>query len=138
GSYYRPGGSGSTVATGSATLTYAASQTPRSMTVTVRNVHLPDGLIMRSVITENARTAPGPHYPTEAPPLIGDPTLIAGNATVSGSTGNGDNVPVFGTIGFITVHAINPVTGQDLGLVVSGSCNLTAAHGGGGGGGGNP
>ena len=39
-----PGGSGSTVATGSATLTYDASQTLRSMTVTVSNVQLPDGM----------------------------------------------------------------------------------------------
>src|SRR5262249_18590688 len=111
----------------------------RSMTVTVSNVHLPDGMIMQCVITDNGLTEPGPYYPIEVPQLIGNPTLIAGKASISGSTANGDNVPLFGTIGFITVHAINPVTGQDLGLVVSGSYNLPAARGGGGGGeGGNP
>jgi hypothetical protein len=61
----------------------------------------------------------------------------AGKASISGSTANGDHVPLFGTIGSITVNAINPVTGADLGVVVSGSYNLTV-HGGGGGGGGNP
>ena len=52
---------------------------------------------------------------------------------MSGCTANGDNVPLFGTIGTITVYAINPVTGQNLGLVVSGSSNLTTQKGGGGG-----
>jgi hypothetical protein len=59
--------------------------------------------------------------------------LSAGQASVSGSTANGDKVPLFGTIGSITVNAINPVTGQNLGVVVSGFFNLTSAKGGGGG-----
>jgi len=109
------------------------------MTVTVSNVHLPDGMIMNCVITDNGLTQSGPYYPVEVPQLIGNPTLSAGKASISGSTANGDNVPLFGTIGFITVHAINPLTGVDLGLVVSGSYNLTLNRGGGGGGGGgNP
>ena len=104
GSYYGPGGSGSTVATGSATLTYDASQTLRSMKVAVSNVHLPDGMIMRCVITDNGLTEPGPYYPVEVPQLIGNPILAAGKASISGSTANGDNVPLFGTVGTITVH----------------------------------
>jgi hypothetical protein len=58
GTYYGPGGSGSTVATGSATLTYDSTQTLRSMTVSVSNVHLPDGMIMHCVITDNGLTQP--------------------------------------------------------------------------------
>jgi hypothetical protein len=137
GSYYGPGGSGSTVATGTATLTYDATQTLRSMTLSVSNVHLPDGMIMHSLITDNGLTQPTTYYPVDVPQLIGDLPLSAGQASVSGSTANGDNVPLFGTTGSITVNAINPVTGQDLGVVVSGFFNLTTAKGGGGGGGGN-
>jgi hypothetical protein len=131
GSYYGPGGSGSTVATGTATITYDSTQTLRSMTLSVSNVHLPDGMILHCVITDNGLTQPTTYYPIDVPQLIGDIPLSAGQASVSGSTANGDNVPLFGTIGSITVDAINPTTGQDLGLVVSGSYNLTAPKGGG-------
>jgi hypothetical protein len=135
GSYYGVGGSGSTVSTGNATLTYDATQTSRSMTLSVSNVHLPDGMIMHCVITDNGLTQPTSYYPIDVPQLVGDLSLGAGQASVSGSTANGDNVPLFGTIGTITVYAINPVTGQNLGLVVSGSFNLVTQKGGGGGGG---
>jgi hypothetical protein len=133
GTYYGPGGSGSTVATGSATLTFDATQTVRSMTLSVTNVQLPDGMIMHCVITDNGLTQPTAYYPIDVPQLIADVPLSAGKASVSGSTANGDKVPLFGTLGSITVDAINPVTGQDLGIVVSGSFNLTTAKGGGGG-----
>jgi hypothetical protein len=131
GGYYGVGGSGSTVSTGSATLTYDATQTLRSMTLSVGNVHLPDGMIMHCVITDNGLTQPTSYYPIDVPQLVGDLSLGAGQASVSGSTANGDKVPLFGTIGSITVYAINPVTGQNLGLVVSGSFNLTSPKGGG-------
>jgi hypothetical protein len=133
GTYYGPGGSGSTVPTGSATLTYDATQTLRSMTLSVNNVNLPDGMIMHCVITDNGLTQPTTYYPIDVPQLIGDLSLSAGRASVSGSTANGDNVPLFATVGTITVDAINPVTGQNIGLVVSGSYTLTTAKGGGGG-----
>ena len=130
GSYYGVGGSGSTVSTGSATLTYDATQTLRSMTLSVSNVHLLDGMIMHCVIRDNGLTAPTAYYPIYVPQLIANLPLSAGQATVSGSTANGDNVPLFGTLGSITVNAIDPVTGRDLGLVVSGGFNLTTAKGG--------
>jgi hypothetical protein len=137
GTYYGVGGSGSTVATGSATLTYDVTQTLRSMTLAVSNVQLADGVIMHCVITDNGLTQPTTYYPINAPQLVGDLSLSAGQASVSGSTANGNNVLLFGTIGSITVVAINPVTGQNLGLVVSGSFNLISPKGGGGNGG-NP
>ena len=131
GTYYGVGGSGSTVATGSATLTYDATQTLRSMTLSVSNVHLPDGMIMHCVITDNGLTQPTAYYPIDVPQPFADLSLSAGSASVSGSTANGDNVPLFGTVGSITVNAINPVTGQNVGLVVSGSFVLTTQKGGG-------
>jgi hypothetical protein len=88
---------------------------------------------MHCVITDNGLTQPTTYYPIDVPQLIGDLSLSAGRASVSGSTANGDNVPLFGTVGTITVDAINPVTGQDIGLVVSGSYTLATSKGGGGG-----
>ena len=86
GSYYGVGGSGSTVSTGSATLTYDATQTLRSMTLSVSNVHLLDGMIMHCVIRDNGLTAPTAYYPIYVPQLIANLPLSAGQATVSGST----------------------------------------------------
>lgn len=132
GSYYGPGGSGSTVPTGSVTLTFDATQTLRSMSLSASNVHLPNGTIMHCVITDNGLTEPGFYYPVDVPQLIANLSLSAGQASISGSTANGDKVPLFGTVGSITVNAINSVTGQDMGVVLSGFYNLTTARKGGG------
>jgi hypothetical protein len=134
GGYYGVGGSGSTVATGSATLTYDAAQTLRSMTVSVSNVHLSDGMIMHCMIRDNGLTQPTAYYPIWVDQLIADLPLSAGQASVSGSTVNGDNVPLFGSAGTITVTAVDPSTGASYGLVVSGSFNVRAQKGGGNGG----
>jgi hypothetical protein len=64
------GGSGSTVSTGSATLTYDATQTLRSMSLSVSNVHLPDGMIMHCMITDNGLTQPTSYYPIDVPQLV--------------------------------------------------------------------
>jgi hypothetical protein len=99
GTYYGPGGSGSTMAVGSATLTFDATQTVRRMTLSVTNVLLPDGMIMHRVITDNGLTQPTAYYPVDVPQLIVDVPLSAGNASVSGSTANGDKDPLFGILG---------------------------------------
>jgi hypothetical protein len=136
GSYYGPGGSGSTVAKGSASLTFDASQANRSVTVSVRNVNLPDGVIMHVDFLDNGLTEPGVYYPVWVTQPAGDELLSLGAATLGLSTANGDSVPLFGTVGSIIVSAIDPVTGFNYGTVVSGSYNLTVIKGGGGGGGG--
>lgn len=135
GGYYGIGGSGSTVATGSVTMTFDATQTSRSMSLSASNVHLPDGTILHCVITDNGLTQPTLYYPVDVPQLIANLPLSAGHASITGSTANGDNVPLFGTIGSITVRAVDPVTGHDLGLVLSGFYNLGLKKGGGVGGG---
>jgi hypothetical protein len=58
--------------------------------------------------------------------------LSAGKASISATTANGDRVALLGTSGSITASAVNPVTGADLGVVVSGPHDL-AVHGDGGG-----
>lgn len=133
GGYYGIGGSGSTVATGSVTMTFDTTQTARSMSLSASNVHLPDGTILHCVITDNGLTQPTLYYPVDVPQLIANLPLSAGHASITGSTANGDNVPLFGTIGSITVRAVDPVTGRDLGLVLSGFYNLGLKKGGGGG-----
>jgi hypothetical protein len=138
GSYYGPGGSGSTVAKGSASLSFDASQTNRSISVSVSNVNLPDGMIMHVDFLDDGLTEPGPYYPVWVIQPAGDELLLLGAATLNLSTSNGDSVPLFGTVGSIIVSAIDPVTGFNYGNVVSGSYNLTTIKGGGGGGGGNP
>ena len=136
GSYYGIGGSGSTVAKGSASLTFDASQTSRSFTVSVSNVNLPDGMIMHVDFLDNGLTEPGVYYPVWVTQPAGDEFLSLGAATITLSTANGDSVPLFGSVGSIIVSAIDPITGFNYGTVVSGSYNLTVIKGGGGGGGG--
>ena len=56
-------GSGSTVAKGSATITYDATQTIRSASVSVTNVNLPDGIVMEVDFLDDGLTEPGPTTP---------------------------------------------------------------------------
>jgi hypothetical protein len=63
--------------------------------------------------------------------FAGDSLLAAGSAGLSTSTANGDDVPLFGTTGNILVFAIDPITGENYGLVVSGTFNLAKKGGGG-------
>ena len=78
GSYYGIGGSGSTVAKGSASLTFDASQTSRSFTVSVSNVNLPDGMIMHVDFLDDGLTEPGVYYPVWVTQPAGEEFLSLG------------------------------------------------------------
>ena len=97
GSYYGVGGSGSTVATGSATLTFDSTQTLRCMSVTASNVNLPDGTQLHVDLSSNALFQPTAYYPVWATQSAGSLTLVGGIASESISTADGLSVPLFGT-----------------------------------------
>lgn len=129
GGYYGAGGSGSTVATGLATLTYDATQTTRSVTVTAANVNLPDGTLIHFTFADNGLTSPTAYYPIWANQHAGDAHLASGKATLVLNTAAGDAVPLLGTAGTITVTATNS-SGVPLGTVVSGSYSTLPRQGG--------
>lgn len=125
GSYYGVGGSGSTVATGSATLTFDSTQTLRSMSVTASNVNLPDGTQLHVDLSSNAVFQATAYYPIWATQAAGSITLAVHGATESISTANGLSVPLFGTAGQIVITAYS-ANGTRLGTVLSGSYSLLA------------
>jgi hypothetical protein len=128
GGYYGIGGSGSTVAKGSATLVYDATQTVRSITVDVSNVGLPDGSIVHAEMYSNGYLIPTSYYPVWGDQPIGDMDLAAGAATMTLSTADGDDVPLFGTAGTIYVNVYDGF-GNVIATVVSGSFNFAVKGG---------
>jgi hypothetical protein len=128
GGYYGIGGSGSTVAKGTATLVYDATQTVRSITVDLSNVNLPDGSFVHAEMYSNGFVIPTAYYPIWGDQAIGDLCLSAGASTLKLSTVNGDNVPLFGTAGTIYVNVYDGA-GNIIGTVVSGSFNTVAKGG---------
>lgn len=125
GGYYGIGGSGSTVARGSATLVYDATQTVRSISVDLGNVNLPDGSIVHAEMYSNGYVIPTSYYPVWGDQAIGDMGLLAGASTLKLSTANGDLVPLFGTAGNIYVNLYDGA-GNLLGTIVSGSFSTVA------------
>jgi hypothetical protein len=128
GGYYGIGGSGSTVAKGAATLVFDAGQVNRSITIDVSNVNLPDGTVVHAEMYSNGFVIPTSYYPIMGKQSIGDLTLVAGAASGTLTTANGDNVPLFGTAGTIYVNLYNGF-GQVVGTVVSGSFNTVLKGG---------
>jgi hypothetical protein len=109
---------------GSATLVYDASQTVRSITINVRNVNFPDGSVVHAEMYSNGYVIPTSYYPVWGQQSICDMGLSGGSATLSLNTANGDNVPLFGTIGNIYVNLYDSYANL-MATVVSGSFNLT-------------
>jgi len=125
GGYYGVGGSGSTVATGSATLTFDATQTFRSMSVTAGNVNLPDGSRLHVDLASNAVYQATAYYPIWATQAAGSLSLAGHSASESISTADGLSVPLFGTARRIVVTAYS-AQGVNLGTVLTGSYSLIA------------
>ena len=128
-SYYNGvAGLGSAVPTGLATLTFDATQTSRSLSVTITNVNLPDGTIIHFEMADNAFMIPTAYYPIYLPQSAGDVHLVGGTASLSIDTANGDAVPVIGTIGSVTVHAIDNF-GNNRGTLGTASYHMVAGGG---------
>ncbi len=130
GSYYGIGSGGSLPPTGLATLTYDATGTSRSLTVSVSNVNLPNGTIIHFEMVDNALTVPTAYYPIWSAQPAGNVYLIGGKASLSIDTANGDAVPLIGTVGSVNVHAVDN-HGNDRGTIVTGGYNLVATRKGG-------
>jgi hypothetical protein len=120
GGYYGVGGSGSTVATGSASLTFDSTQTLRTMSVTAGNVQLPDGTQLHVDLSSDAVYQATAYYPIWATQSAGSLTLAGYGASESISTADGLSVPLFGTAGRIVITAYS-ADGRLLGTVLSGT-----------------
>jgi hypothetical protein len=83
-------------------LTFNATQTTRSVSIQLTNVHLPNGTVLSVVFTDNGLIVGNVWANQPAG------TMVVSNGTASGfiSTANGDPVPVFGTNGEITVNVL--------------------------------
>jgi hypothetical protein len=109
-------GAGNIGPRGAAVLTFDATQTNRSVGIQLSNVHLPNGTVLNVVFTDNGLILPNFMWANQ---LAG--VMVVSNGTASGfiSTANGDNVPVFGTNGEITVNVL-PGPGVTAGLYMTG------------------
>jgi hypothetical protein len=128
GAYYGIGGSGSTVAKGTATMVFDATQTVRSITVDISSVNLPDGSIVHAEMYSNGYVIPTSYYPIMGQQSIADLSLSAGASSMTLSTANGDLVPLFGTAGTIYVNVYD-FSGTLVGRVASGSFNTLVKGG---------
>ncbi len=109
-------GAGNVGPRGSAVLAFNATQTSRSVNVVLTNVHLPSGTVLSVVFTDNGLILPNLAWANQ---LAGTIVVVNGTASGSISTASGDNVPVFGTNGEITVNVL-PGPGVSPGLYMEG------------------
>lgn len=119
----------STGVSGAASLTFDATQTSRSMLVSVNGVNMPDGAILHVELRSDGLVQPTSYYPIYLPQTVADLTLAGGSVSASLDTAAGDHVPLFGTFGTISVSAHAP-DGTFLGYVVSGSYSSGKKQGG--------
>ena len=110
---------------GSVTVTYDATQTSRSVLVSVSNVNLPDGSILNVIFTDNGLTTSTTYYGTAfvttwVPQVAGVIVIHGGSGSLSISTANGDAVPLFGNAGQISVNTVDDF-GNSLANVLFGS-----------------
>jgi hypothetical protein len=97
-------GTGKAAPRGLATLTFDPTEANRAVNVQITNAHLPNGTVLNVVFTDNGLIAPSSGW---VPQLAG--LMVVHNGTASGSisTANGDQVPVFGGNGEITVNFVD-------------------------------
>jgi hypothetical protein len=109
GSLWSPASNGLKAPKGTATLTYDAAQTSRSVGVTLGNVYLPDGAVLNVVFYDVivSGTYYGTPVYTYIPHKVSTMVVSGGFASVSISTANGDEVPLFGPQGLIEVYMID-------------------------------
>jgi hypothetical protein len=109
GTVWGPATNGITAPKGTATLTYDTAQTSRSVSVRLGNVYLPDGAVLNVVFYDVIVT--GTYYGTPVyayiPHPVGRMVVSGGTASVSISTANGDDVPLFGPQGLIEVYMVD-------------------------------
>jgi hypothetical protein len=109
GSLWSPASNGSVAPKGTATLSYDAAQTTRSVSVKLGNVFLPDGTVLNVVFYD--LIVSGTYYGTPVytfvPHPVGVMVVSGGTASMSVSTTNGDDVPLFGPQGQIDVYMID-------------------------------
>jgi hypothetical protein len=117
-------GTGNIGPRGSAILTFDATQTNRSVSIQLTNVHLPNGTVLSVVFNDNGLILPNFAWASQ---LAG--TMVVSNGTASGfiSTANGDSVPVFGTNGEITLNVL-PGPGVSAGLYMNGVYLFGGGH----------
>jgi len=132
GAYYGVGGSGSTVPSGTVSISFDSTQTTRVISMTITKLALPDGSVISGVMLTNGLVDLTGYYPVYMPQDAGNMIVSAGKATATFSTANGAAVPLFGTTGNITFNAYR-ADGTPIGFVGMG---FYPANGGGGGGGG--
>lgn len=109
GSLWSPASNGLKAPKGTATLTYDAAQISRSVSVTLGDVFLPDGEVLNVVFYDVivSGTYYGTNIYTYVPHKVSSMVVSGGSASVSISTANGDDVPLFGPQGLIEVFMID-------------------------------
>lgn len=116
-------GAGNIGPRGQATMTFDATQTIRTVTVQITNIHLPNGTVLNVVFTDNSFTPvvtpTGVVVQQWVPQVAGLMVVTNGTASLSISTLNGNPVPPFGTNGLITVNTVD-ASGNTLALYVEG------------------
>jgi hypothetical protein len=117
-------GAGNVGPRGSAVLTFDSTQTNRSVSIQLTNVHLPNGTVLNVVFIDNGLILPNFAW---AHQLAGKVVVINGTASGSISTANGDPVPVFGTNGEIDVNVL-PGPGVSPGLYMTGVYAFGGGH----------
>jgi hypothetical protein len=109
GSLWSPASNGIKAPGGTATLSYDATQTTRSVSVKLGNVSLPDGTVLNVVYYE--LIVIGTYYTTPVysfiPHKLGTMVVAGGAASGSVSTANGDAVPLFAPDGQIDVYMVD-------------------------------
>jgi hypothetical protein len=109
GSIWSPASNGLKAPSGTATLTYDATQTTRSVSVNLGNVYLPDGTVLNVVFYDVIVV--GTYYTTPiysfVPHEVGRMVVSGGTARLSISTANGDDVPLFGPNGQVDVYMLD-------------------------------
>jgi hypothetical protein len=87
-------------------------------------VNLPDGTVLNVIFTDDGFTTSityyGGTFTTWVPQSAGVLVVSGGTASGSITTANGDNVPLFGTQGQITVNTVD-TTGNSVANVLFGS-----------------
>lgn len=117
-------GTGNIGPRGTAILTFDATQTNRSVAIQLTNVHLTNGTVLSVVFNDNGLILPNFAWANQ---LAG--TMVVINGTASGfiSTANGNQVPVFGTNGEITINVL-PGPGVSPGLYMDGVYAFGGGH----------
>jgi hypothetical protein len=109
GSLWSPASNGVTAPKGTATLSYDTAQTSRSLSVRLDNIYLADGTVLNVVFYDVivSGTYYGTPIYTYVPHGVGTMTVSGGTASVSISTADGDEVPLFGPQGQIDVYMVD-------------------------------